>query len=302
MSHAARLRDLLAQPAPVIAPGCFDALSALMIEQAGFDCAYVSGANVAFSKLGRPDLGLVGMSEMADTVGHIRDRIELPLVVDADTGFGNALNVQRTVRLFERMGADAIQLEDQAMPKKCGHFRGKKVVETGEMIGKIKAALDARLDESTIILARTDAVAVEGFDAAMARADAYIDAGADMLFVEAPRTVEQMRTITGAFGGRVPLLANMVEGGDTPLKSARDLGDLGFSLVIFPGALNRAYTFMARRFLNSLKLTGSTAGWRAHMYDLAGINEVVELGAMTELGNRYGGEDPPPLGKKPDGG
>lgn len=269
-----------------------------MIEQAGFDCAYVSGANVAFSKLGRPDLGLVGLSEMADTVGYIRDRIELPLVVDADTGFGNALNVQRTVRLLERMGADAIQLEDQAMPKKCGHFRGKAIVAADEMVGKIKAALDARRDDRTIILARTDAIAVEGFDAALARADSYVEAGADMLFVEAPRTVEQMKTVAGTFGGRVPLLANMVEGGDTPLKSARDLGELGFSLVIFPGALNRAYTFMARDFLKSLKETGSTSAWRGRMYDLAGINGVVDLDAMTELGNRYGVEDPKPLGQK----
>ncbi len=297
MSHAKRLRELLAQAVPVVAPGCFDAMSALLIEQAGFECAYISGANVAFSKLGRPDLGLVSMSEVADTVGYIRDRVELPLVVDADTGFGNALNVQRTVRLFERMGANAIQLEDQVMPKKCGHFRGKKVVPTDEMVGKIKAALDARHDDDTIILARTDAIAVEGFESAMARAEAYVEAGADMLFVEAPRTLDQMKTVTETFKGRVPLLANMVEGGDTPLKNAKDLGDLGFSLVIFPGALNRAYTFMAREFLKSLKENGATAAWRGRMYDLGGINSVVELDAMMELSNHYGVEDPDPLEK-----
>jgi 2-methylisocitrate lyase-like PEP mutase family enzyme len=272
-------------------------MSALLIEQAGFECAYVSGANVAFSKLGWPDLGLVSMAEVGDTVGYIRDRVELPLVVDADTGFGNALNVQRTVRLFERMGANAIQLEDQVMPKKCGHFRGKKVVPTDEMVGKIKAALDAKHDDDTIIVARTDAIAVEGFDAAMARAEAYVDAGADMLFVEAPRSLDQMKTITSTFKGRTPLLANMVEGGDTPLKSAKDLGDLGYSLVIFPGALNRAYAFMAREFLRSLKENGATAEWHERMYDLAGINDVVELKAMMELSNRYGVEDPDPLDK-----
>ena len=184
MTHAKKLRQLLAQDAPVVAPGCFDALSAHMIEQAGFDCVYLSGAGIAISKLGRPDIGLVSMAEVADTICYIRDRISAPLVVDGDTGYGNALNVKRTVRMFERMGASTIQLEDQVTPKRCGHFDGKELISTDEMVGKVKAACDARADDDTIILARTDAIAAEGVDGALARGHAYVDAGADLLFVE----------------------------------------------------------------------------------------------------------------------
>ena len=293
MTHAKKLRELLKISAPIIAPGCFDALSALMIEQAGFEMAYVSGGNIAFSKLGRPDIGLVSMSEVADSIGYIRERIELPLIVDADTGFGNALNVQRTVKLFERMGANAIQIEDQQMPKRCGHLKGKKVISTEEMVGKVKAAVDARADQDTIILARTDAIAVEGFQAALDRASAYVEAGADMLFVEAPQTLEDMKTVCDTFKGRVPLLANMVEGGATPMGSAQDLGDLGYSVVIFPGALNRAYTFMAKDFLASLRENGATRPWSERMNTLTGINDVVGLDEIMAESAQYSEEDDP---------
>ena len=173
MSHTKRLRELLAGPDTVVAPGMYDGLTGLMVEQAGFDCAYVGGASIAYSRLGRSDIGLTTCTEVADTISKIRDRIEIPFVVDADTGFGNALNTQRTMRMFERAGASGIQLEDQTMPKRCGHLDGKTLISTGEMTGKIKAALDARLDENTVIVGRTDAIAVEGFECALERAEAY---------------------------------------------------------------------------------------------------------------------------------
>ena len=294
MTHAKTLRRLLAESPPVLAPGCFDAMSALMIERAGFACAYLSGAGIAFSRLGRPDLGLVSMAEVADTVALIRDRVALPLVVDADTGYGNAMNVQRTVRLFERMGASAIQLEDQVTPKRCGHLKGKALIGTDEMIGKVKAACDARADDDTLGLARTDAIAVDGLAAALERGHAYIEAGADMLFVEAPPSVEDMRAITSAFAETVPLLANMVEGGMTPVKSAKELGDIGYAMVIFPGALMRAYTHMAERFLADLHTNFTTEPWWTRMNDLAGVNRIVGLDEILRDDARYavGGPDP----------
>src|SRR4051812_37307793 len=178
------LRARLGQKPLVVAPGCYDALSALMIERAGFAAAYLSGASLAYTRLGRPDVGLVSLTELADTVGLIRDRVELPLIVDADTGFGNALNLHRTVRLLARQGADALQIEDQSTPKRCGHLRDKSLVSQAEMVGKVRAALDARPGEHVLIIARTDAIAVEGFERALDRADAYLEAGADVLFIE----------------------------------------------------------------------------------------------------------------------
>ena len=175
----------------LLAPGIYDALTGLVAERAGAEAVYLSGASIAYTRFGRPDIGLVTMTEVGEVIAAIRDRISLPLIVDADTGFGNALNVQRTVRMFERFGADMIQLEDQTLPKRCGHLAGKTLVGTGEMVGKIKAALDARSADTTLIMARTDAIAVEGIEAALDRADAYLEAGADVLFVEAPQTDAQ---------------------------------------------------------------------------------------------------------------
>ena len=176
MSHARKLRELLAADSALVAPGVYDGLTALLVQQAGFDCAYLSGASVSFTRLGRPDIRLMTMTEVAETVSNIRERIDLPIVVDGDTGFGNALNVQRTVRLFEKMGASGIQLEDQTLPKRCGHLDGKELVSIAEMVGKIHAALDARANDDTVIVARTDAIAVTGIDEAMQRGAAYIEA------------------------------------------------------------------------------------------------------------------------------
>jgi 2-methylisocitrate lyase-like PEP mutase family enzyme len=197
---------------------------------------YLSGAAVAYTRLGRPDIGLVTASEMADTVALIRDRVPGFLVVDADNGHGNALNTQRTMRQFERAGANAIQLEDQSYPKRCGHLAEKRLVPPAVMTGKIKAAVDARASADTLIIARTDAIAVEGFASALARAALYAEAGADVLFVEALRSREEMAALVAELGTGVPLMANMVEGGLTPVLSAPELEALGFALVIFPGA------------------------------------------------------------------
>src|SRR6186713_3537147 len=205
------LRSRLAAPPILVAPGVYDALTAHLAERAGFSAVYVSGAGIAYTRLGRPDIGLVAMSEVADTVALIRDRVGSHLIVDADTGYGNALNVVRTVREFERAGANAIQLEDQDFPKRCGHLDGKALIPADEMCGKIRAAVDARRSRETLIVARTDAVAVEGFERAIERATMYREAGADVLFVEAPRSGDDLARINSVLGSSVPLMANMVE-------------------------------------------------------------------------------------------
>ena len=286
MTHARQFRQLLDGPA-FIAPGCYDALTALLIEQAGFGCAYLSGASIAFTRIGRPDIGLTTLTEVADTVGNIRERIGLPLIVDGDNGFGNALNVQRAVRLLESRGASAIQLEDQTLPKRCGHLDGKTLVSTAEMLGKIRAAQDARADADTVIIARTDAVAVDGFEAGLERAHAYAEAGADVLFIEALRDPGQFERVGRELGGRVPLLANMVEGGKSPLLSIAELDALGFRLAIFPGAMVRVVGKAATDYLATLQRDGTTRGMLDRMFDFRGINAVIGTDAMLELGERY---------------
>ena len=262
-----------------------------MAAEAGFEALYLSGASIAYTKLGRPDIGLVSSSEVADTLSHIRERVDTTLVVDADTGYGNALNVERTVRLFEQAGANAIQLEDQILPKRCGHLDGKTLVSATEMIGKIHAAVDSRRSASTLIIARTDAVAVDGFDAAIERAQAYREAGADLLFVEAPKSRADLTRIGGAFGGSIPLMANMVEGGSTPVLPAGDLEEMGFSLVIFPGGIVRALALAARAFYGTLAKDGTTEGFRNRMFDFEGLNKVLGTADILARGKRYeGGE------------
>jgi len=286
MADTNRLRARLAQEPILVAPGVYDPLTALIAEQAGFATLYVSGAAIAYSRLGRPDIGLVSMNEVAETVSLIRDRVDADLIVDADTGYGNALNVARTVRAFERAGANAIQLEDQDFPKRCGHLDGKALVSAAEMVGKVKAALDARRSADTLIIARTDAVAVEGFERAIERAALYRDAGADMLFVEAPKTRAELARISPALPG-VPLMANMVEGGKTPLLSAGELDELGFALVIFPGGIVRALARTAQEYCAALAAHGTSEPFRARMLDFTGINDLVGTPDMVERGKRY---------------
>lgn len=285
-THAQRLRELLGANRAWLVPGGFDAFSALLIEEAGFEAMYLSGASLAYTKLGRPDLGFLGLTDVADALGTIRDRTELPIIVDADTGFGNALNVARTVRTLEQRGASAIQLEDQQLPKRCGHLPGKTLVSTSEMIGKLHAATDAR-DGETVIVARTDAVAVEGVDAAIERAARYVEAGADLLFVEAPRHRDQLARIGAELGPRCPLLANMVEGGATPPLPLGDLESLGFSIVIYPGAMVRALAFAGRRFLASLQEHGHSGESLDSMLDFGQLNALLGTPELMTLSERY---------------
>jgi 2-methylisocitrate lyase-like PEP mutase family enzyme len=285
------LKSRLAQQDIVIAPGVYDAWSALLAERAGFEAVYLSGASIAYTRLARPDIGLVSLTEVVDTLGCIRERVALPIIVDADTGFGNALNVRRSVTLLERAGGGAgglaIQLEDQTSPKRCGHLDGKTLIPAAEMTGKIRAALDARESSDTLIVARTDAVAVEGLEPALERAQRYREAGADVLFIEALRSPEQMSQATAKFAGRAPLLANMVEGGKTPLLPAGDLQALGFSIVIFPGGLVRALSRTAHDYFASLKATGSTAAFRDRMLDFSELNALIGTPEMLDLARRY---------------
>lgn len=284
------LKRRFAQPEIVLAPGVYDSLTASLAEAAGFEALYVSGASIAYTRLGRPDIGLVSMAEVAETIGMIRDRIAAPMIVDADTGYGNALNMQRTMRLFERAGANALQIEDQTFPKRCGHLADKGVITAAEMVGKIKAAADARASEETLIIARTDAIAVEGFEPALERAHLYAQAGADMLFMEAPGSAAELSRVVAELKGVAPLMANMVEGGRTPIKSAEELEALGFSLVIFPGAIVRALARTAQDFYGSLKRNGSTDAFRNQMFDFDQLNAVIGTPEMIASGRAYEAE------------
>lgn len=291
MSSTEPLRARLQRRPILLAPGVYDALTARLAAGAGAEALYVSGAAVAYTKLGRPDIGLVTMTEMAETIALIRDRVETPLVVDADNGHGNALNMQRTVRLFERAGATALQVEDQSYPKRCGHLSEKRLISSSEMEGKIRAAVDARASENTLIIARTDAIAVEGQQAALDRAARYAEAGADMLFVEAPGSREQLAAVASALGGRLPLMANMVEGGKTPVLSAADLEAIGYAFVIFPGGIARAIAHAAQDFYATLVQNGSTAAFRNRMFDFDALNAVIGTPEMLALGKSYEGRE-----------
>ncbi|WP_092598248.1 MULTISPECIES: isocitrate lyase/phosphoenolpyruvate mutase family protein [Burkholderiaceae] len=272
----------------VTAPGVYDAFSALLVEQAGFQAAYLSGASIAYTRLGRPDIGFLSLEDVASVTRNIRERCPtLPLIVDADTGFGNALNVMQTVRVLERAGATAIQFEDQSMPKRCGHLDGKSVISAAEMAGKIRAACDARRDDNTLIIARTDAVAVEGMEAALARAEQYAEAGADVLFVEALRSREDMTAAIARLGSRAPLLANMVEGGKTPVLPAAELEAIGFRIVIFPGGTVRALSFALRDYLATLHAHGTTTPYLDRMLSFQALNDVIGTPEMLALGKQY---------------
>ena len=271
----------------LLAPGIYDALSGLIAEQSGAQAVYLSGASIAYTRFGRSDVGLVSVSEVHDTLAAVTDRIKIPIIVDADTGFGNALNVQRTIRNFERAGAAAIQIEDQSFPKRCGHLDGKVLIKTDEMVGKVKAAVDARKTSDTLIIARTDARAVEGLQEAIDRAHTYEEAGADILFIEAPRSVDELKIIRKSFHLNTPLLANMVEGGKTPVKTADDLKSLGFNIVIFPGGAVRAATFQLQEYYAGLLENGSNAEFSKRMHDFDSLNAVIGTPELLSIGKKY---------------
>ena len=271
----------------LLAPGIYDALSGLIAEQSGAKAVYLSGASIAYTRFGRSDLGLVSVSEVHDTLAAATDRIKIPIIVDADTGFGNALNVQRTIRNFERAGAAAIQIEDQSFPKRCGHLDGKVLIKKDEMVGKVKAAVDSRKTSDTLIIARTDARAVEGLQEAIDRAHAYHEAGADVLFIEAPRSVDELKLIRKSFDLNIPLLANMVEGGKTPVKTANDLKSLGFNIVIFPGGAVRAATFQLQEYYAGLLENGSNSEFSKRMHDFDSLNAVIGTPELLSIGKKY---------------
>ena len=281
------LPALLAEPNLLLAPGIYDSLSGLIATKAGAKAVYLSGASLAYTRFGISDLGLVSVSEVNDTLAAIADRIETPVIVDGDNGFGNALNVQRTVRSFERSGAAAIQLEDQAFPKRCGHLDGKTLISKTEMVGKIKAALDARTSQDMLIIARTDARAVEGLSAAMDRAEAYYEAGADIMFIEAPQSLDEMKQLTAHFAGRIPLLANMVEGGKTPIQSSDDLAKIGYKIVIFPGGAVRAIAHHLTDYFGQLLANGNNTKFSKKMYDFNDLNDIIETNDLLNLGVKY---------------
>lgn len=287
MTQQNTLRSLLSKPPIVVAPGIYDPLTALIATRAGFRSLYISGAAIAYTRLGRPDIGLVSMTEVVETLSLIRDRVDANLIVDADTGYGNALNVERTVRLLEKSGASAIQIEDQGFPKRCGHLDDKTLIPAAEMAGKIKAAVDARHSKDTLIIARTDAVAVEGFDQAVERALTYRDAGADVLFIEAPKAREELAKIVKQVGRALPLMANMVEGGKTPMLPAAELETLGFSLVIFPGGIVRTLAKTAGEYYASLAAHGSTQPFRDRMFDFDELNGLLGTPEIIVRGKQY---------------
>lgn len=280
------MKHRLAQPKLLLAPGVYDALTALVAEQAGFEALYLSGASIAYTRLGRSDIGLTTFTEVQDTLARITERVQVPVIVDADTGFGNALNVQRTVRGFERAGAAMVQLEDQTFPKRCGHLDGKGVVPVTEMVGKLRAALDAR--QRTLVMARTDALAVEGLEAALDRAEAYLATGVDALFIEALRTPEQMDAACARFAHRVPLLANMVEGGKTPVQDTAALQARGFRIAIYPGGTARAVARLLQDYYASLAAHGSTRPFQDRMLDFDGLNALIGTPELLAAGRRYG--------------
>jgi 2-methylisocitrate lyase-like PEP mutase family enzyme len=288
MTRTKHLRELInADGPPLLLPGAPNALTARVIEEAGFQAVYVSGAGLTNTYLGMPDLGLLSLGELVGHVGAIADAVGIPTIVDGDTGFGNALNVQRTVRLVERAGAAGIQLEDQVSPKKCGHFAGKDVIPTEEMVGKVQAAVDARIDDDFVVIARTDALATEGLGAALERIAAYRDAGADVLFVEAPRDAAQMRRIVEEVPG--VHMANMVEGGLTPLMTRDELHELGFGIALYANAAMRGAVAGMRRVMDHLAQHGDTRDAGELLISWADRQQLVRKPDFDRLEQRYAG-------------
>lgn len=281
------LRALVDARRGVLVPGAFNALSARVIEDLGFEAIYVTGAGVTNMTLGLPDQAFMGLAEIAEATGRIRDAVRLPLIVDADTGFGNALNVRHAVRVLERAGADCIQLEDQVSPKRCGHFDGKAVIETGEMVGKIKAAVDARQDSGLLIMARTDARAVHGFEAAIERAQAFAEAGADILFVEATQSADEIRALPQRLA--TPQLVNIVIGGKTPTVDADELGRMGYGLVLYANAALQGALAGMQRALTVLRDTHRLDEDATLVAPFAERQRLVGKPALDALEKKYAG-------------
>lgn len=287
MRMTTRLRQLLAKPGCVLAPGAADGLMARLVAEAGFEAVYMTGFGTAVTRLGMPDIGLLTASEMVDHASRVVDASGLPVVADADTGYGNAINVRRTVRDYEKAGVAALHIEDQVSPKRCGHLAGKRVIATEEMLGKIKAACDARTDPDLVLIVRTDAIAVEGLEGAFERAERYREAGADMLFLDAIVGREQVEKVAARFRG-VPLLYNMASSGKTPDIPVAELGTMGFKLANFALYGLLAAIPAIRHVLREMRSTGTIGHLRPQMATFKELTDLVGLPEISELERRYG--------------
>jgi 2,3-dimethylmalate lyase len=284
-SAPARLRATLAEPGLVVAPGVYDAVTARLVQRAGFSCAYLTGAGLSMAGFGLPDLGLASFGEIAERVSVVADSSDVPLIVDGDTGYGGVLNVARTVREFERRGAAGVQLEDQVFPKRCGHEAKRQCIPTQDMVHKLNAALDARHDDDFVVIARTDARAPEGIESAIERATAYAEAGADLVFVESPESEDEMRQICTSAPG--PKMVNMVEGGRTPLLSGPQLEAIGYKLAIFPNSILRLVCRQVERFLTEFASTRATSSALDDMYSHAELFGLLEYPEWVSLEERF---------------
>lgn len=289
MNRNSKFRRLLEKPGIILAPGATDAFVARIIERTRFPALYVTGAGVS-NTLGFPDLGLTSMEEIVCRAKYVADAVKIPVISDADTGYGNPLNVMRTVREFESAGISAIHIEDQVMPKKCGHFEGKHVISKAEMVKKIEAAVEARRDDEFVIIARTDARAPHGLEEAISREKAYLKAGADAAFIEAPTSVEEMKKIAQAIDA--PLVANMVEGGRTPLLKARELERLGYKIVIYANTALRVAAYAIREAMAELHKTGTTEQLMDRMLAWQDRQDLVDLPLYQKLEKKFLTLDP----------
>lgn len=289
MKKTTMLRKLLASKEILVAPGAHDVMTAKIIEQAGFNAVYMTGYGASATILGRPDVGLLTLTEMATQARNIANAVNIPVIADADTGYGNVVNVMRTVREYEKAGVACIQLEDQVAPKRCGHMLGRDVIPMEEMVAKIRAAVEARQDPDLMIMARTDARTNYGIEEAIRRGKAYEEAGADILFIELPENEEEMRLVGSSFN--VPVLANMIEKGRTPLKTAKELEEMGFGLVIWPLSSLYVTAKAVRDLMVALKEEGTAANMMDKMIPFTEFNELIGLPEIDDIQNRFKVED-----------
>ena len=286
MNNPKLLRKILGKEKTILVPGAYDALSAKILKQAGFEVLYMSGSGVTASLSGLPDVGLLTMTEMVNRARHIVGAIDLPLICDADDGYGNPINVVRTVKEYERAGVAGIHIEDQVAPKKCGHFEGKQIIPAEEMVKKIEAAIYAREDKEFLLIARTDARSVEGLDEALKRAQLYAKAGADMIFFESPQSVDELRTISDKLSD-IPLLVNMVEGGKTPVLPFEDLQKMGFKIILYPTSTIRAVAKTLQNLAAHLYRFKNTEGFESQLVTFEGRNQITGLSHIRELEEKF---------------
>lgn len=282
---AARLRDLIARNSILVAPGVYDALTARLAQQAGFEAIYFTGAGMSYTSLAQPDLGLITMTEMAHRAGQIAQTVDLPVISDVDTGYGGVLNVARTIQMFERAGIAGVHIEDQTFPKRCGQLAGKALISVTEMTHKIRAAAIARQDDDFVIMARSDAFALEGLQALIERGQAYVAAGADVFFVEAAGTrADDLQAVADAVDA--PLITDMVEGSNAPFLSASELERMGYDIVIFPNSLTRLFARLGLELLKTLHETGTTVSWHDRMFSFSELLDLLGLDELMDLENR----------------